>query len=399
MCRVKILKLEAVPLVLHMKEPFSTTNVLLNDLYFVVVRVETDAGIVGYGEALPAWEVDGETQASVRGCVELCQNSRQIYKDDLLIGKSIATVDDIRAVMDRLHPVDRPATIAGNSAAKAAIEQALLDACSRFQKVPLHRLLDIEPSGVKSSFTSGIRPVDETLAWVDAVLKFRPHLILLKVGSQSEKVGNHASLDRDIEVVTRTREKISQSGQEVLLAADANEGYRTAARALDFCRPVEGLLDWLEQPVLAEDRLAFREIRRQVEVPLMADESLQSYGDAKMLLQLGGVDYFNVKLMKSGGFFTALKVIDLAAEYGVKCHIGSMMETSLGCLMGCCTAMARPDNVITTDMIAWKYIADEPWQILREADGKIVLKDPAAIGTGVSDGVLRSLAAAPRGIT
>jgi L-alanine-DL-glutamate epimerase-like enolase superfamily enzyme len=391
---MRVRKLEAHPLrPLKMNEPFSTTNVLLSDLYFVIVRVETDSGAVGYGEALPAWEVNGETQASVAGCIELCKNARQVYDKDLLIGKPIATLDDIRAVMDRLQPVHWPATIAGNSAAKAAIEQALLDACARHQQKPLHQLLDIAPAAVTTSVTSGIRPVSETLGWVERVLALKPKLIRLKVGSQAEKVGEHASLDRDIEVVVRTREMIRGSGQNILLAADANEGFTDAPRALEFCRPVEGLLDWLEQPVLAEDRLAFREISRHVEVPLMADESLHSYGDAKLLVELGGVEYFNVKLMKAGGLISALRIIDLAADHGVKCHIGSMVETSLGCLMGCYAAMSRPETVGTTDMNAWKYIADEPWKILTEKNGEIELSNPAAVGTGANDRIVQALSA------
>lgn len=392
---MKITKLEAVPLrPLALSGAFATTNVVMNDLNVVIVRAETDEGIVGYGEAMPAWEVTGETQASVVGCVALYQNARLLYADDLLVGRSIATLDDVRAVMERLNPADQPATVMGNTSAKAAIEQALLDACARYQNKTLHDLLGITPCPVPASTTCGIRPVDETLAWVEDKLREKPFAIRLKLGSQAELVGRHSSMERDVEVVRRAAEMIRASGQKTLLVADANEGFVSAPRALIFCRQVEGCLNWLEQPTLGEDVLAFRAIRQQADVPLMADESLHGYGHARLLIELGGVDYFNIKLMKTGGLLAALRIIDLAAEHGIRCQVGSMVESSLGCLMGCYTYMARPAQMVSTDMYAWTRVANDPWHLLWAEGCRVTLADAQRVGTGVDDNMLRSLMAA-----
>ena len=381
---MKITELDAIVLrPLRMRQALSTTNVMLNDLHFIVVRLETDVGVIGYGEALPAWEVTGETEYSIIGCVELYKSKAHLYEKDCLIGKSIATLDDVRSLMDRLHPVTRPYTVAGNSSAKAAIEQAMLDACARYRATPLHELLGVVPTEVKSAVTSGIRPVDETLSWVEETLKSMPFLIRLKVGDQNEQVGGRASLSRDIEVVKGASALIRTSGQNVLLAADANEGFVDADRTIEFCNRIEAVWIWWSS-LSGEDRAASY-IRRKVDVPLMAGEVLHGYGDAKLLLQLGGVDYFNVKTMKSGGILPALRTIDLAAEYNVKCHVGSMGETSLGCLMGCYAAMARPAQVVSTDMLAWTYLADEPWHLLGAEGSAVKLRNAGAVGTGVTD--------------
>ena len=384
---MRITRLETVTLrPLPMRQAFSTTNVLLNALNFVVVRLETDAGIIGYGEALPAWEVSGETAASVAGCVELYQDANRLHGGDLLTGAEIGSLDDVRQLVDRMLPADRPYTVMGNAAAKAAIEQAALDACARLQGVSMHQFLGIAPTPVASAMTAGIQPIDRTLAWVETALKLKPALIRLKVGGQ-------AGMTRDVEAVKGARDLIVRSGQQVLLAADANEGFVTPERTILFCKAVAGCLDWLEQPFVGDDRTAFRDVRRHAGVPLMADESLHGLGDARQLIKLGGVDYFNVKLMKAGGLLNALKIIDLAAEHGIRCHIGSMIESSLGCLMGCCAASARPSQVVGTDMLAFEQLAEDPWKILKTVNGRVVAADPRQIGTGATEAMLRSLAA------
>lgn len=385
---MKITRLEAIPLrPLAMRQAFSTTNVLLNSLHFVLVRIETDAGIEGYGEALPAWEVTGETTDSVEGCVALYQDSQRLYADDLLTGREIGSLAAIREMMDAMLPAGRPFTVMGNAAAKAAIEQAALDACARLNGVSIPALLGITPVPVASAITCGIKPVDETLAWVEAVLQTNPALIRLKVG------GRHGA-DRDAAVVNGARQIIRQSGSNARLAADANEGFVDAERSIAFCRTIEGSLDWLEQPVVGDDRLAFRDIKARTSVPLMADESLHGFGDAEQLVRMGGVDHFNVKLMKAGGLLSALRIIDFAAAHGISCHIGSMIETSLGCLMGYCAAAARPSHVIGTDMLAFAHLDAEPWRLLREDEGKVVLSPDVQSGSGVSEAMVRQLARA-----
>ena len=149
---MKITRLEAIKLKpLAMRQAFSTTNVLLNSLHFVLVRIETDRGIEGYGEALPAWEVTGETADSVAGCIALYQDPHRLYADDLLVGRDIGSLGAIRAMMDDLLPTGRPFTVMGNAAAKAAIEQAALDACARLQGVSIPALLGITPAPVASA--------------------------------------------------------------------------------------------------------------------------------------------------------------------------------------------------------------------------------------------------------
>ena len=92
-------------------------------------------------------------------------------------------------------------------------------------------------------------------------------------------------------------------------------------------------------------------------MPLMADEAVHGYEQARLLLELGGVDYINIKLMKTGGLLRALDIIDLASEYGVRCQIGSMIESSLGASMGCQAALIRP-QIVSTDLNSFDLLSE-----------------------------------------
>jgi len=120
---MKIAHIQSFPIKLQMKEAFVIANVTNFDMYYVVVRLETDTGIFGYGEATPAWEVTGETYQSVMACVDLFTDGRLLGYS--LIGKEIGMLEDVRKVMDSLAPCNDMHLVHGNPSAIAALEQAM----------------------------------------------------------------------------------------------------------------------------------------------------------------------------------------------------------------------------------------------------------------------------------
>jgi len=147
-----------------------------------------------------------------------------------------------------------------------------------------------------------------------------------------------------------------------------------AESVIDFCYQIEGCLHWLEQPLPADDLMGFEKIREETTVSLMADESLRSYQDAKVLCELGSVDYFNIKLMKTGGMRAALKMIDLADTYGIDCYIGSMSESMLGTSMGCYTYLQRP-KVVGTDLNTFELLDDQIADGIKMNKNKVIFAD------------------------
>ena len=80
--------------------------------------------------------------------------------------------------------------------------------------------------------------------------------------------------------------------------------------------------------------------------------------DALILVNLGAVDYLNIKLGKSGGIHTGLKINAIAEAAGVRCMIGCFGESRLGLSAAAHLAMARP-NICFLDLdSAFDFIAD-----------------------------------------
>lgn len=371
---------------------FATTNAALQEVRPVVVTVTDTDGVTGYGEALPAWEVTGETQETVAGVVGLYSDPTRLDAADLLPGRRLAGLDDVVAIAERMNPTGRPCTVAHNASAKAAIEQALLDVVARRAGTSVHTLLGADPTvTVPAAHTIMLGPVDESLAQVAAVLAGGPAVVRLKLGGDVA-VGAGSTTDRDVTLVREAAELV-RAVPGARLVADANEGYVDVQRAAAFCREVEGCLDWLEQPFVGEDLLGFAELARRTSVPLMADESVHGLAQARMLLQLGGVAYLNVKLMKCGGVLPALQIIDLAAEHGVGVHVGSMLETSLSTSAAHLVAAARAGQVVSTDTRGFTLLDPDPFALMRTtAEDRVALVAPDAVGTGVTAEAVREAA-------
>ncbi len=350
---MKITAIKTIPIKLQMKEPFVIASVTNFDMYYVVVRLETHTGIVGYGEVTPAWEVTGETWQSAAACVDLFADGHLLGYS--LIGREIGSLDAVREIMETIEPHHDIRLVFGNPSAIAALEQAMLDACGKAAGKPLYEMFGATNAPIPFTRNISIFDVETTLRKVEVGIQQGFGIIRLKVGMRG--AGGLPGYERDYQVVKQSRQLIQESKKPILLISDANQGYRDVETATGFCQQVSGMLDWLEQPTLASDLTAFSKIKEASQVPLMADEAVHGYEQARLLLELGGVDYINIKLMKTGGLLRALDIIDLAEEYGVKCQIGSMLESSLGASMGCQAALVRP-QIISTDLNSYDLLRD-----------------------------------------
>ncbi|MPN61245.1 L-Ala-D/L-Glu epimerase [bioreactor metagenome] len=85
----------------------------------------------------------------------------------------------------------------------------------------------------------------------------------------------------------------------------------------------------MEQPVKAHDFEGLKYVTERSYVPVLADESVFSPEDAVKIMQMGAADLVNIKLMKCGGLWNALKIASAAEVYGVECMIGCMLEAKV----------------------------------------------------------------------
>jgi o-succinylbenzoate synthase len=314
-------RVEVYSVTLRYFEPFRIAPGSSEKSRNIVVRILTDYGVEGWGEASPSRRVTGETVETVLEALARIA-PRLIGMCPLRIEQDVEAMDQV---------------VEGNPAAKAAIDIALHDILGKTAGKQLFMLLGGYRTKVLTDFTLSIKTPREMAA--DAVKAVEKGFRALKV-----KVGVNSS--EDVERIRMVREAV---GDGVEIRIDANEGW-SPDQAIEVLNRVEKFrIRFVEQPVPAHDVKGLAMVRRDSPIPVMADESVHSPSDALRLIQEEAVDLINIKLMKSGGILKARKISDVAEAAGVPCMIGCMSESEIGIAAGAHFA-AGLRNVMYADL-------------------------------------------------
>ena len=146
-------------------------------------------------------------------------------------------------------------------------------------------------------------------------------------------------------------------------------------------------IELVEQPVHAHDLEGMKYVTERSYVPVLADESLYSPADAATILRMGAADLLNIKLMKCGGLYNALKICTMAEVYGVECMIGCMLEAKIS--VNAAVHLACAKKVITkVDLDGPVLCSEDPilgGAVFNEKD--ITVSDAPGLGIlGVENG-------------
>lgn len=286
-------------------KPFKTALRSVDRIVSTVVRLSTDAGEVGWGEAYPNGPVTGETHESVRGAIRR-------YILPAVRGRA---VEDLEGLFAALH-----GSCAGNPSAKAAVDMAAYDLFGKRFGLPLYKLFGGAANETTTNLTISVNPVDEMVR--DAVEAVGRGFTALKV-----KVGREPKLD-----IARIKAIRAAVGDAVVIRVDANQGW-SVRESIAIMRELEAAdlgIELVEQPVAAHDFAGLKRVRESIATPVLADESVFSAADALTLVGTGAADYLNIKLMKAGGLAGGLRICAIAEAAGVECFMGCMLETKLG---------------------------------------------------------------------
>ena len=140
------------------------------------------------------------------------------------------------------------------------------------------------------------------------------------------KVGIDPTLD--VARLSAIREAV---GKDCRIRIDANQAWspKQAIKLLNQMQDKGLDIELVEQPVKAHDFEGLAYVTKYSNVPVLADESVFSPEDAFKILQMKAADLINIKLMKCGGIYNALKIISMAEIVGVECMIGCMLEAKV----------------------------------------------------------------------
>jgi L-alanine-DL-glutamate epimerase-like enolase superfamily enzyme len=183
----------------------------------------------------------------------------------------------------------------------------------------------------------------------------------------------------DLQRVKGIREAV---GPNIKIRLDANQGWN-AKEAIRVITKMEDMgldIELVEQPVKAHDIDGLKYVTDRVLTPILADESVFSPEDAFRVLQIRAADIINIKLMKAGGIYNALKINAMAESCGVECMVGQMIENSIGTAAASHLAGAKK-NITRMDLDAPFLLAQEPVEGGISLDGsRIILSDAPGLG-------------------
>jgi o-succinylbenzoate synthase len=359
---MKITAIKTGRIVVPLKKPFKTALRTLAVLENVAVRVTTDTGQSGYGEAAATAVITGETVGSLVFAVE------QVIAP-ALIGMEIANLEAIMLKLDQC--------LVKNTSVKAAVDMAVYDLYGQLYQAPLYQLLGGYRKTLVTDLTISVNDPEQ-------MARDSSEAVALGYDVLKIKVGQEPALDRK-----RLQAIRAAVGSAVKLRVDANQGWqpKEAVTLLNKIADAGLAIDLVEQPVAAHDLDGLKFVTERVPMPVLADESVFSPADAAKLLQMRAADLLNIKLMKTGGIYQALKICALAETYGVECMIGCMMETKISVTAAAHLAAAK--RIITrVDLDGPVLCAQDPVQGGAVYDGaRLSLSQGAGLGFEEISGV------------
>ena len=336
----------------------------------VIVKVETEGGVTGWGEAH-----HGRCPGAVAHLVNT--TLRQ-----LVLGQD---ANDTTGVWKKVYDKQLASHGMGAGAclALSGIDMALWDIRGKALKIPLYRLLGGRVRPIPA-YAGGVSlGYQEPKALVDEA---RPHV---QAGYKALKLRIGDTVARDIERIVAVRMAF---GDELAILTDANTGYdvadvRAVMPALD-----EHQIGWLEEPFPAHDYLSYRQAARYGRTPLAAGENHYTRFEFNRVIEDGAITILQPDLSKTGGITEALRIAALASSWKLPIHphtsmTGINMAATIHFLAaiengGYFEADVSRNNLFRDKLVSTPYRIDK--------DGNVAPLEGPGIGVEIDEGFLKA---------
>lgn len=356
---VTVESVEVIPYAIPFRDRYVTANGELSRREMALLRIRTAEGVVALGEGVPL---------SLRGGADLLKVVKKLHKSAFRIARTnlsgLAGDDPLGAAVDACV-----ALIGGRRLpppAAAAIETAIFDLAAKLNDMPLWKLLGatgVRPVVCNATLTSGF-PADvarQAESWAaDGFSTFK-----LKVGA-----GN------DVAQVAAVREAV---GDDARIRVDANAAWKPDEAIAVLGELSAYNLELVEQPSRSLRDLV--RVRQAVDVPVAADESVNSSKDATRAEAAGACDYTTVKLSKTGGMGSASGIARQIPSY-----ISSALDGPVGIAAAAHMAQAlyrnAPDPGLAHGLATSRLLDGSPAAVECRLEGDL-LHVPDGPGLGV----------------
>ena len=270
----------------------------------VIVKVHTDIGITGIGEA-------DSSPLVVKACIETPHSNLYCYGlKELLNGENPL---EIEKLWNKMYWASNYMGRRGAGIhAISAIDIALWDIAGQFYKVPVHTLLG-------GKYREKIRAYGTFIPYADLNKNAEIAKDLVAQGFTSIKFGGGVFGDdpiQDIEIVRSVREAV---GDEIEVQIDLASKWRTSGHSAYMCNKLEKYnLNWVEEPVLADNMQGYAKLSNQIKPKLAGGESLTTRFEFKEFLEKSNVDIIQPDITRCGGITEMKKIYDLAQMSSVE---------------------------------------------------------------------------------
>jgi L-alanine-DL-glutamate epimerase-like enolase superfamily enzyme len=357
---VKIKHIEPIAVSLPMKKPVIMAGEEVIRADNVLVRIESECGVVGWGEAASAPTMTGETVASMMAAVR--------YLTPAVEGRPAADiVGALAAMTHRMY---------ANNAAKAAIEIAVHDLVGRATGRPVYALLGGKlrnHMAVLAVIGTGELASDLHEAGAKKAAGFAAFKI---------KVG----IDRPLVDAERTRRICQVLGRDALISSDANQGF-SPDEAVQYVRAVaDAGLDFFEQPVPADDLAGMAAVAAAGTIAIGADEGIHSLDDIRRHHERGAARGVSLKCIKLGGMRAVMTAGQVCAELGLHVNVSAKTgESSIACAAAMHIAAALPQIAWGLTLTNEGLSDDVTARPIRIARGHVTISDAPGLGIDVDE--------------
>jgi L-Ala-D/L-Glu epimerase len=279
----------------------------------IIVEIETESGITGYGEAIPREFVTGETTHGVK------ENLIK-YVFPKLIGMRFPEIEDliewVESFLARFPEINKR-----ELCVKTGIELALLDAAAKESNISVLELLG-GAKGTEITY-SGIVSAESTETVTQILIKYKS----MGINQIKIKTGNNIRVD-----LNNIKQANRILGEEASVRIDVNANWDLQTAKKYLPKFIDLGVVSVEQPIPVRNREDYPRLNKFLNnrMELCVDESLCTFEEGMWLAKNKGATVFNLRVSKNGGIYNCLKLYKLAKQMGIKCQLGAQVgETSL----------------------------------------------------------------------
>jgi muconate cycloisomerase len=302
---LRIARIEPVPVRLPLSKPVVMAGERIEHAFNLLVRVEAENGLVGWGEAASAPLMSGDVLPGMLAAVN-------DYLAPLVRGQD---------AMHRAQLARRCArALLHNTGAKCALDMAINDLVGRHLGVSMPDLFGgAQRDTLIPMYLLGNPRIEDDIAEAASKLEEGWSFFKLKIGIKPPLEEARAAVE-----IRRAL------GDKVALCADANMGMTFADASLFAQHAVDAGLMFIEQPLHSDDFDGMAALARVSPIPLNGDESIGSIANLLALHRAGAIQGANIKTIKMGGITPTVEAMSLCGALGLRINLaGKVAESSI----------------------------------------------------------------------